>query len=1333
MFDLETRSCATDKLVTDLEGDEHGGNSAESGKRRHSIVTLQNMLKKVSQSPFHNQYDDAEGSAVATHVTDNHQPHLKQLSLGTEDDYLLLDKSGHRERLHLSPQNGISEDLVKTNPFYSYYLESTNNGHEMENGRKTSEEVKLDAIFVPPPEFQSSPLGLEPEIKTVENDAKFSEPDTFQTHKHKEDLLLTSVLGQKTAPNGDFYDLTLKTPNLYDTNGAQTQNASKLWDVKSAEVLKDKEEDLFHALKGEDLLQSECSKEVNLFNKSSSYFVDPFKSPSDEDDLFRSSSAVATNPFYNTPTSEPDLFQTSVTTGEEQHTATTDKDLAGMSFSIENLDIFSSSSTNAVDPFQSPLTANLFQDFSSLDDPFGPTPSRSHNLLKDVSDGTPDIFWPRPADTRESMDLFMKTPSKTTVSTPSLSPSEMKLDVPASPDLFKKKILKSPPAVPPKPLHRPQEILLTTPQGSKHDILQPTPFSQASSLSPSPNQSPTGMDHVQVFRRPPRPLPRTRPPRPVKPPQPVIPVEKEPDVPKEAPKSSPKSALRSLPKPVFPRKPKTPKPKPVEPENFVVLEDILLIGQERCIDDWPEDSPEHNPDFKPAGKFKLRRESLKAKTDSDGGSGEDQDGSQSKKKKFKMSLLSRRSSKEKFPKDMLKGNSNTLPVLHKSPKENFTDVHTSVGENEDEELNEYRKKPMKTKVNQLFRRASTTSSVVERTHADGHLLQESKKGDLDKKSSKNNTIDRRWSEGNMLDDGTGEEEEDGGAHHEKTKKKVKVKFVPQRGFAITREKLNSEPKGAYGYTPRKGSKDKSSDEVLGAHGYTPHEKSKTDAFEDVEELKSQHLQSASKAKTHHYSPGLNEDEDAYGFQACKPKKSAKMKLQHAGRRSSKENMLESSAMQKKKSCFSDEEFEDEELNGMEACKPNSNHGPVPVPRKPRTANRWGESSTFSYHLPQQTPSEGFEEDEKTGNKLTKPAELYDDEADELEICKPKKSSKLKVFNKRKHRSKAMHPEGEDPQGAAFNEHLSEAAKAEWLAAQMDECAIANLEDEEEEGDTDSLMEWWYTVEKWDEVPSDEEDAAIQKDELKSFTILADKIHNGLRLFNKVFTERAEILWQSIILLHTIADDISEFHHKAKIAGITGGTTSAVGGVAAIAGLALAPVTFGASLLITAVGVGVAAAGGVTSASAAISDNVNRNHDRKKVEQVLKEYEDHLLDIAKILHFVNKGLSKLRGHPFLRSGTQHYSEDWEIRRSVQVISLVDSPVMRATELTDEAITSLQGLFKGMDKYFIKDTRELKKGCKKEIVAEIRKVANVLNESIVELNTIREELQDATGNI
>lgn len=103
---------------------------------------------------------------------------------------------------------------------------------------------------------------------------------------------------------------------------------------------------------------------------------------------------------------------------------------------------------------------------------------------------------------------------------------------------------------------------------------------------------------------------------------------------------------------------------------------------------------------------------------------------------------------------------------------------------------------------------------------------------------------------------------------------------------------------------------------------------------------------------------------------------------------------------------------------------------------------------------------------------------------------------------------------------------------------------------------------------------------------------AEKVQKGIRVFNKLFTERAEGLWQHVIDLNGIADGLDKFNKRTKIAQITGGSTSAIGGVATIAGLALAPVTMGTSLIVTAVGLGVATAGGLTSASAGISNQVS---------------------------------------------------------------------------------------------------------------------------------------------
>ncbi|XP_039678927.1 uncharacterized protein si:cabz01007807.1 isoform X2 [Perca fluviatilis] len=1306
---------------------DHGWSAAaaESAaeERRPSIGMLQNLRKKVSKSPFHNQYQslvsstsDSRGSSV-NHSRNKQEPGSK--------------------------------------------------GHVMEDvGRETSKEVNLDAIFAPPPEFQSSPRDLQPETKTVENGAEFSEhpKHLFQTLTPNgvQGGFQTSTLAQNVSANGRFYDVSLNSPDLFKPIPTQTQNLSKTLHLKSSGLFKDEGVNLFQAAKGEKLLHTECTTEVNPFDKSSSIFVDPFKSPSNMEDN-QSPQAVMTNPSYTATTKEVDLFQTVPTKSgelfnirENKQDPSTKEDLFGMSFWKENLDVFSSSSTNTVDPFPSPIARDLFQDLSSLDDPFGTTPSRQYDPFQDVFPGTPDIFPPFPSNTN-GKDIFGITYSNTAFkapySTPLLnSPSEMKLDMLSSPDLSKATPSESHAAVRPESSDGPHAIFLTNPQGTESDIFQPSPFSRARNMSMSTRTSPADMTHVSTFKRPPKPLPRSRPLRPEKlpipekppkperppPPTPANSVEPEATVPKVAPKP----AFRPVPEPVIQHK-TTPESKPIESENYLVFEDILYVGQEKCVEDWPEDSPQLNPDFKPSGTLRLRRESMKIKADSDGGSGEDQDDSEShgkkKDKKFRLSMLSRRGS-NKFPDDITNERSKTLPTSRKSSKEYFSDLHMSAQENEDEEWNgmDYKKKPLKTKVKQLLRRASIASSVPEGKHMHGHLPRESKDDDInEKKVGKKNSIIRRWSEGTVLHDSTGEEggleaqHEEVDSHGFKKKKRVKIKFVPHRGYAITVEK------GAHGYTPRKSSKEKLQDEVLGAHGYTPPLlQSQDDAFVDVEE-RGHSLHSSCKAafmdeehfqKTHRRSAELSGDDDPYGMEDCHPKKTTNMKPLHMGRRSSKEDMLEDTDHQKKKSSFSADELDDDYW--MEDCKPKtSKHkGHMPIPHTSKTAYGQCEAIGFNHQIPQQSSNDPFAEDDFTQTGKGKDF-MYDREEDEVETCKPKKPSKFKVFKKPK--GKAMYQEYEDPPGATSSDYLSEAAKAEWLAAQMDEQAIAGLEDEGEDGDTDSLMEWWGSVEQWDELPSDDEDTVLKDDESKSFTILADKVHRGLRVFNKIFTERAEVLWQSVVILHAIADDINKFHHKAKIAGLTGGTATAVGGVTAITGLALSPFTFGISLIVTAVGVGVAAAGGIASASAAISDNVNNMHDRKKVEMLLEDFEVHLQTIGKVLHFVNQGLYKLRGHPLLRTGTQHYSEDWEIRRAVQMISLVDSPVMRGVELTDTAVASLQGLFTGIDKYFIKDTRELKKGCKKEVVGQIKEVANVLNDGLVELNAIREELQDATG--
>ncbi|CAL8366172.1 unnamed protein product [Boreogadus saida] len=308
-------------------------------------------------------------------------------------------------------------------------------------------------------------------------------------------------------------------------------------------------------------------------------------------------------------------------------------------------------------------------------------------------------------------------------------------------------------------------------------------------------------------------------------------------------------------------------------------------------------------------------------------------------------------------------------------------------------------------------------------------------------------------------------------------------------------------------------------------------------------------------------------------------------------------------------------------------------------------------------------------------------------------------------------------------------------------------------DESNDQDVEGLMEWWSTVEQWEDMPK--EDDMTEKEEAKAFALTAEKVQRGIRVFNKLFTERAESLWQHVLDLNGIADNLDRFNKKTKIAQITGGSTSALGGVATIAGLALAPVTFGTSLIITAVGLGVATAGGLTSAGAGISNQVNNSLDRKKVEKIVEDYQEKMADINKCMTFIKQGIENLRRFDLLKMRKHAYNRDFpalnniyedgamlgkailinanEIMRVVQIANVAGSTAARAVQIASMATGVLTGLFVGMDIYFVaKDSKELKKGAKSEFAAKIREVAVQLHDGLVELNGIRDELQSTAGH-
>ncbi|XP_035644589.2 uncharacterized protein LOC118394975 isoform X1 [Oncorhynchus keta] len=345
------------------------------------------------------------------------------------------------------------------------------------------------------------------------------------------------------------------------------------------------------------------------------------------------------------------------------------------------------------------------------------------------------------------------------------------------------------------------------------------------------------------------------------------------------------------------------------------------------------------------------------------------------------------------------------------------------------------------------------------------------------------------------------------------------------------------------------------------------------------------------------------------------------------------------------------------------------------------------------------------------------------------------------------KGKAMPRKVETQPGATGSDSKENDGGNKSLFDQLEEFRVNPAEPEEQQ-DMDGLMDWWGTVEQWEDMPQD--DDLTEKEEAKAFAVTAEKVQKGIRVFNKLFSERAESLWQHVIDLNSIADALDCFNKKTKIAQITGGSTSAVGGVCTIVGLALAPVTMGTSLIITAVGLSVATAGGLTSAGAGLSNTVNNSMDRKKVEAIVTDYQKKMTDINKCMLFIKQGIESLRRFDLLKMKKHAYNRDFpglnniyedgamagkailinanEIMRVVQIANVAGSTAARAVQIASMATGVLTGLFVGMDIYFVaKDSKELKKGAKSEFAAKIREVATQLHDGLVELNGIRVELQ------
>ncbi|XP_032438489.1 uncharacterized protein LOC116732440 isoform X3 [Xiphophorus hellerii] len=301
-------------------------------------------------------------------------------------------------------------------------------------------------------------------------------------------------------------------------------------------------------------------------------------------------------------------------------------------------------------------------------------------------------------------------------------------------------------------------------------------------------------------------------------------------------------------------------------------------------------------------------------------------------------------------------------------------------------------------------------------------------------------------------------------------------------------------------------------------------------------------------------------------------------------------------------------------------------------------------------------------------------------------------------------------------------------------------------------DEEGLLSWWKAAEGWDEW-----NEANQNDDAEEVVEqAADRVFMAARLFVRLFNQRGASLQQRILELLSLADLADDFHKKTVTASVGGGVASVAGSITTITGLILAPFTAGTSLIVTAVGIGIATAGGVTSASANITDTLHSKTDRKKVEKMIQDYQDEIKDIKDCLEFLQEGMATLEEWNFekyaesiskkhLNQNVKHVMKEGgragkalvinteNLISTVQVLSVAGGAA-KAAQVMSVTTGVMSGLFLALDVFFLaKDSMELRKGAKTEFAAKIREVCKHLQHGLLELNRIKEELQKTMDGI
>ncbi|XP_070264063.1 apolipoprotein L3-like [Myotis yumanensis] len=261
---------------------------------------------------------------------------------------------------------------------------------------------------------------------------------------------------------------------------------------------------------------------------------------------------------------------------------------------------------------------------------------------------------------------------------------------------------------------------------------------------------------------------------------------------------------------------------------------------------------------------------------------------------------------------------------------------------------------------------------------------------------------------------------------------------------------------------------------------------------------------------------------------------------------------------------------------------------------------------------------------------------------------------------------------------------------------------------------------------------------------------ADQLHR--ESFMKEFPQVKQDLEECIQKLYALADEVDKVHRDCTISKVAASSAGAVSGILTIAGLALAPVTAGATLVLSATGLGLGAAAAVTGVTASIveaSKNASAKAEasrllstgsdtEKMVEEVLRCSTPKIASLApkcfqslQVIVKNARAFKLAKANPrlaakatrFLRTGTVSVRSGKQVQKAFGGTALAMSKEARVFG------AATAGLFLLMDVIqLVKESVHLHEGAKAQSAEELRQQAQELERKLEELTRIHTSLQE-----